>query len=86
LPKSRSVEIAIAENGLLFVMDRPAVAKQKIIIWKDGRSRPPKGTARQCSGRTKFLIGRVNEYEAVSHFGRAMLPRCLASAKLGQRF
>jgi hypothetical protein len=34
LPKSRSIEIAIGENGLLLVMDRPAVAKQKIIIGK----------------------------------------------------
>src|SRR5579864_8830886 len=31
-------------------------------------------------------VNEVNEYEAVSHFGRAMLSGWLASARLGERF
>jgi len=34
LPKSRSIEIAIGENGLLLVMGRPAAAKPKTVIGK----------------------------------------------------
>jgi hypothetical protein len=63
------------QERVAFSHHAPALAKPKFRHWHHGR-------VNWFAAAVSFLKCRVGEYEAVRLYTRAMLPGCLASAKL----